>query len=315
LICAVGVYGINPEFFMRSDVAGYKAADALSLAALAALALFGIWFLRSGPAPTPFANWAGSWSSSRIGRLFNLARPTQDSRRDSPRVSRSAAIEAYLLGRESMWRACQSWLINCAIYNLVLIMTQAARAKYVPHPDFTVAPLMLTFFVGLIINAIAGQIARGSRSLWLHGGCSRAQLFASAERLAGRCLISIGVPLYVISAMEWRFLPTVLQYAPYMVAASAGLALCGMYLGLLNFKQRLDPSFLALYAAAIPLTLLPDYWSKTPGMPVAWWGLPIGLGVAALALRFLAMRRWMHIDWWRYKPARQPSWVLRTNRS
>jgi hypothetical protein len=50
-------------------------------------------------------------------------------------------------------------------------------------------------------------------------------------------------------------------------------------------------------------------------MPVAWWGVPIGLGFAALALRFLAMRRWMHIDWWRYKPARQPSWVLRTNRS
>jgi len=189
--------------------------------------------------------------------------------------------------------------------------------RHVPPPDFSVASVLSLLAVVSIGNGIAGNIARQSRTLWLRGGHSRRALFARAERLAWRALALVGVPFLLAAAAAWTFLPHLVTHALYPLAVYLTLAPCGIYSGLLNFTRTRDLPFLIVFwvvaqGGVIAAMLQED----TPGLPAGgvpfrFWVLPLGLALLAIAMRRITARRWLYIDWLRYRAPRPTSMGVR----
>jgi hypothetical protein len=166
------------------------------------------------------------------------------------------------------------------------------------------------FAISFAPNTIAGCIARHSRALWLRSGDSRRLLFETAERLAWRALTLLGAPFFLIATAEWHFLPHVERDATYPVAVYLTIAPCGLYSGLMNFTRTADLRFVVFVVivaqGAVTVAVMQ---SGAPGhsyggVPLGFWIVPLGLALLAVGLRRVAERRWLTIDWLRYRAPR-----------
>ncbi len=144
-----------------------------------------------------------------------------------------------------------------------------------------------------------------------------AALFARGERLAWRTLALVGTPFLLAAVVAWHVLPHLQFVAAYPVAVVVSLAPCGIYLGLLNFTRTSDLTFVVLYLIVALGGVVAVLSQSTPTgaamrvLPSACWALPLGLAVLAVVLRRVAKRRWLTIDWLRYRAPRTASSVIR----
>ncbi len=300
----------RPDLFLRPEIAGVPTADLLTLAALTAWAAFATWYLRTGPIAPVAAVWGG-WPH-RAGDRSPLTA-----------ASRAAAIDAYLLGQPSIWLACRRqlffWVMYASMFATVLGLRPFIfeHVRHPPPPDFSSVPMLLLLAISAVSNTIAGGITRHSRALWLRSGESRGALFASAERLAWRALALVGFPLFLAATVTWNVLPHLQFEAAFPVAVYLTLAPCGVYCGLLNFTRNKDLRFLAFFLIVSQSGIVAAVWQSNTlglpdgGVPLVYWALPLALAVFALALRRVAERRWLTIDWLRYRAERTGAMGLR----
>jgi hypothetical protein len=291
--------------FMQPEIGGVPTPDVLALAALTAWAAFAAWYSNGGPIAPVTAVWKATRS------------PTATARATLAATTRADAIDAYLLGHGSLWLACRRqvsyWAFYIAVCGVVVGLHpfQFTRPRHVPPPDFSAASLLALLAVVSIGNSIAGKIARQSRTLWLRGGESRRALFARAEHLAWRALLLVGAPFVLAAAAAWTFLPHLLTHAVYPLAVYLTVAPCGLYSGLSSFARTRDLPFLIVFLViaqgGVIAAMLQEDTPGLPagGVPLGFWCLPLGLALLAVALRRIAARRWLNIDWLRDR-ATQP---------
>jgi hypothetical protein len=296
------------DLFMRPEIAGLPTPDVLALAALAAWLAFVAWYSNSGPIAPVGAVW-------RARRALSRTSPSS--------TTRNAAIDTYLLGHPSLWRACRRplsfWTLYIAGFGVVMGLRpfQFTHMRHVPPPDFSVASLLALLAMASIGNSLAGNIARQSRTLWLRSGDSRRALFARAERLAWRALALVGVPLVLAAGAAWTFLPHLFTHPVFPLAVYLTVAPCGLYSGLLNFTRTRDLPFLLFFLVVsqggVIAALLQEDTPHLPvgGVPLGFWLLPIGLALLAVAMRRIAQQRWLQIDWLRYRAPRASSLGMR----
>jgi hypothetical protein len=298
------------DVFMQPEIAGLPTADVLTLLALASWAAYAAWYCHTGPIGPVASVWR-----ARRARLA-------PSRATRAIATRAAAIDAYLLGQATLWIACRKqaalWMSYIAMTGIVMSLSPFlfTHLRQRPLLDFSPISALLLMATAVVGNLIAGGIARRSRSLWLRSGDSRRDLFAIAERLGWRALALVGVPFLLAAALVWRFLPHLPTHAVYPLVVYLTLAPCGVYCGLLNFTRTSDLRFLALLLIAQGGVIAAVLHEDARGLPVggvqwSFWALPLALGLLAVVLRRRAERRWLTIDWLRYRAPRPSSMGLR----
>jgi hypothetical protein len=196
------------------------------------------------------------------------------------------------------------------IYHVVIVSMMAGmKLLIVRHhfpANYSMAIIILLYGPVVGVNTIAGCVARGSRRLWLCSGETRAVLYATAARLAWRSLALLGIPLFGLALLEIRFLPHEGFDMLFPLAVNVTLTPCALYLGLLNFRRRLDLSFLALYMVAVG-ALFAGLLVESPQGKQLLWIAPVALVAIGCVLRSLARRRWYGIDWLRFRAERETS--------
>jgi hypothetical protein len=75
---------------------------------------------------------------------------------------------------------------------------------------------------------------------------------------------------------------------------------------LLNFRRRLNLSFLALYTVAVGALFVGMSVESPQGRQLLWIA-PVALVPIGCVLRTLARRRWYGIDWLRFRAERETS--------
>jgi hypothetical protein len=291
---------------MQREIAGVPTPDILTLAALAAWTAFAAWYANAGP----IAPVTAVWRARRARLVPSRAAPAH--------VTPAAAVDAFLLGHRSLWFACRRqmsfWTLYIAGFGVVMVLRPFMfnHARHVPPLDFSVVPQLTLLATVIISNAIAGNIARHSRTLWLRSGDSRRALFARAERLSWRALALVGAPFLLAAAVAWTFLPHLFTHALYPLAVYLTVAPCGIYSGLLNFTRTGGRPclfcLLIISQGGIIAAMLQEDAPYLPagGVPLGFWILPLGFALLALVLRRMAGHRWLNIDWLRYR-AKRPS--------
>jgi hypothetical protein len=179
-----------------------------------------------------------------------------------------------------------------------------ARHNFPANYSMAIFILMYAPVVG--VNTLAGVVARGSRRLWLCSGETRNVLYAIAARLAWQSLALLGIPLFGLALIEIRFLPHAGSDMLFSLAICVTLTPGALYLGLLNFRRRLNLPFLALYLIAVG-ALLADLLVESPQSKQFLWIAPVALIAIGCVLRALARRRWYGIDWLRFRAERETS--------
>jgi len=282
---------LRVDLFMKPEILGIPKAHLLVLAGILAWLLFAVWYFRSWRPAAAFSVWRRSADSA--------AAPLQ--------ASRQTAIEALLLGQPSLLRVCRQQLAIWMGYHVFLLAMMAGEklliARYHFPVNYSMPIIVLLSGPGASVNAIAGCMARGSRRLWLHSGESRQVLYAIAARLAWQSLALVGIPLFGLALVEMRFLPHAGLDMLFPLAICLSLSACALYLGLLNFRQRLNLSFLALYLVAAS-ALLASLFVESPQGQRLLWIAPVALAAIGCVLRALAQQRWYGIDWLRFRAER-----------
>jgi hypothetical protein len=300
------------DVFMQAEIGGVPTPHVLTVLALAAWLPFAAWYRHTGPIAPAAATWR-AWPRAAVGRSASAP------------ASRSDALAAYLLDQASLWLACRRqlffWLLyNCGMLGALVAMLWSPffHSRHPPHRDFSAVPLILLFAISFATNTIAGCMARHSRALWLPSGDSRRVLFETAERLAWRALTLLGAPFLLIATAEWHFLPHLEMDAAYPVAVYLTIAPCGLYSGLLNFTRTADFRFVVFFLivaqGGVTAAVLRSATAGNSygGVPSGFWILPLGLALLAVVLRRMAQRRWLTIDWLRYRAPRPGTMGLRT---
>jgi hypothetical protein len=101
-------------------------------------------------------------------------------------------------------------------------------------------------------------------------------LYAIAARLAWQSLALLGIPLFGLALIEIRFLPHAGSDMLFSLAICVTLTPGALYLGLLNFRRRLNLPFLALYLIAVG-ALLADLLVESPQSKQFLWIAPVAL--------------------------------------
>lgn len=155
---------------------------------------------------------------------------------------------------------------------------------------------LLTTF-GVIIGANSAQVPGRSRALWLRGDWSRVALFLAVERsvwrlnaqlLGALTLILIGVGWYAGFSVT-----LLLSGVPLLILGSA----LSTYLGLAVTQGLRWREIVCGIVVMIGIMVLADYITNAHADLVTVFALELGLAILALALRQVARRRWMRIDW------------------
>jgi hypothetical protein len=269
-------------------------ADVLALAGTFAWLLFAAWYVSAWRPVAPGSVW-------RRGGDF-AAGPVQ--------VSRQTALQTFLLGQPSLLRVCRQQLALWVIYHVVIVASMAGMKLLIVRHTFPAnyfaAIIVLLYGPVVGVNTIAGCLARGSRRLWLRSGEPRTVLYAIAARLAWQSLALLGIPLFGLALIEMRFLPHEGFDMLFPLVICVTLTPAALYLGLLNFRRRLNLSFLVLYLVAVGALLGGLYVDSPQGQQLLWIA-PVALVAIGCVLRALARRRWYGIDWLQFRAERETS--------
>jgi hypothetical protein len=165
----------------------------------------------------------------------------------------------------------------------------------------------LTIF-STVAGAIAGQAAERSRSLWLRGRWTRAELFFQVERSFWRhnsFVLGVLVAL-MIGIGSYAALPVSLLAAGLPLLALG--TILSTYLGLMTTRglRWLDAILAMAVMIALMLVAVLAARSNDPEtnyLP-AVAALEVGLALLALVFRAMAKRRWLRIDWTQCRPER-----------
>jgi hypothetical protein len=293
-LALVAALGLRVDLFMKPEILGMPKADALALAGILAWLLFTAWYVSAWRPVAPGAVWSRG----------------RDSAAARVQVSRQTALEAFLLGQPSLLRVCRQQVATWMIYHIVFVAMMAGMKLLIARHNFPAnyfaAIIILLYGPVVGVNIIAGCLARGSRRLWLRSGEPRTELYAIAARLAWRSLALLGIPLFGLALLEIRFLPHAGVDMLFPLAICVTLTPAALYLGLLNFRRRLNLSFLALYMVAIGALLGGMFVESPQGLQLLWVA-PVALVAIACVLRTLARRRWYGIDWLEFRAERETS--------
>jgi len=293
-LALVAPLSLRVDLFMRPEIFGMPKADVLALAGILAWLLFAAWYASAWRLAAPFSAWSRGRDSAAI--------PLQ--------VSRQRAIQVFLLGQPSLWRVCRQQITTWVMYHVFIIAMMAGmKLLIVRHTfpaNYTAAIIILLYGPVVGVNTIAGVVARGSRRLWLCSGEARNVLYAIAARLAWQSLALQGIPLFGLALVEIRFLPHGDFDVLFPLAICITLTPSALYLGLLNFRRRLNLSFIALYMVAVGALLAEMLVESQEGKQLLWIA-PVALLAIGWVLRALARRRWYGIDWLRFRAERETS--------
>jgi hypothetical protein len=286
--------GLRVDLFMKPEILGMPKADVLALAGILAWLLFAAWYISVWRPATPLSAWSRGRDSAAV--------PVQG--------SRQKALQVFLLGQPSLLRVCRQQIITWMGYHVFIVAMMAGMklliARHTFPANYSMAIIILLYGPVVGVNTIAGVVARGSRRLWLCSGESRNVLYAIAARLAWQSLALLGIPLFGLALVEIRFLPHAGIDMLFPLAICVTLTPGALYLGLLNFRRRLNLSFLALYMVAVG-ALFADLFVESPRGRQLLWFAPVALVAIDCVLRTLARRRWYGIDWLRFRAEREKS--------
>jgi hypothetical protein len=293
-LALVAPLGLRIDLFMKPEILGMPKADVLALAGILAWALFAAWYVSTWRPQAPLSVWSRGRNSASA--------PLQ--------VSRQKAIQVFLLGQPSLLRVCRQQIGTWMIYHVVIVAMLAGMKLLIARHNFpanySMAIFILMYAPVVGVNTLAGVVARGSRRLWLCSGETRNVLYAIAARLAWQSLALLGIPLFGLALIEIRFLPHAGSDMLFSLAICVTLTPGALYLGLLNFRRRLNLPFLALYLIAVG-ALLADLLVESPQSKQFLWIAPVALIAIGCVLRALARRQWYGIDWLRFRAERETS--------
>lgn len=271
----------------------------LASVTVATWSLFAAWYLRAQRIDPPAL--MDSWRAPRMSRRQHLE-------------TRHAALNIYLLRRASVLHACWPDTALIVAFNAAFLISMLAANRHGRSLIDLSYVLTGTFLIaGSAGLRLASPIAQRARTVWIRGGCSRQELFDTAERLSLRCLACVGVPTLILSVTEWGLLPHGSADWKYLLCVGLATLLCDVYFGLTGVGGRSPGAFALIASTLLGLVLL------LPGSLWLSWGItswqmliPIAEGALALALRYLAQRRWQRLDWLICKPAPLASQALRS---
>jgi hypothetical protein len=188
------------------------------------------------------------------------------------------------------------WLLIAAL------MVPLALATKFADGFLQVWLFFLTIF-STVSGAIAGEAAGRSRALWLRGSWKREELFNQVERsfwrhnivvLGSLILILLGIGSY--SGLSATML------AVGVPLLSLGTVL-STYLGLMIRRGLRWPEVLMGIGVMMTLMAVAVIAREREDLVIVG-ALLAGLAVLAVALRFIARRRWTRIDWMLCRPDR-----------
>ena len=293
-LALVAPLGLRIDLFMKPEILGVPKAHVLALAGIVAWFLFTAWYVGAWRPAAPLSAWSRGKDPTPA--------PLQ--------VSRQKAFQVFLLGQPSLLRVCRQQIITWMSYHIfILAMLVGMKLLIVRHQfqmNYSMAIIILLYGPVVGVNTIAGVVARGSRRLWLCSGEARSVLYAIAARLAWQSLALLGIPLFGLALVEIRILPHEGSDMLFTLAICVTLTPCALYLGLLNFRRRLNLPFLALYLVAVG-ALIVDLFVESPQSKQLLWIAPVVLVAIACVLRALAQRRWYGIDWLQFRAERETS--------
>jgi hypothetical protein len=165
---------------------------------------------------------------------------------------------------------------------------------------------MLCMIAGPMAGSIAGVMAQRAKSLWLHCGLSRAEVFAELESRGWRVLLGVSAFFIVLAASWFAAGAASVPAASWKASVLVTPLISGpmfLYAQLQYVRgRRLD---LLLLAAAIGLWMVEWFCIMAIGDPVLIAALLGAQILLAVLLRALARPRWERIDWLVHKGARQ----------
>ncbi|MBC8026273.1 MAG: hypothetical protein H7Y89_09800 [Steroidobacteraceae bacterium] len=180
-----------------------------------------------------------------------------------------------------------------------------------PNPQrLLIVPLI---FAAIFATILANQYARPAKQLWLRWANSRTELFRFVERMAigdvcivagAACSVAMGIAVY-------RGYDLTLVVAFKMLVAGFGLAITQAYVGLIFAAVHSRwMRVLVVLLAAIGVLFGTSLWLVAfgaSGPNGAGFVVPklVGVLLALVALRYLALTRWQRIDWSYYRSARK----------
>ena len=271
-----------------------------ALVTLTAWPLFAAWYLRAKRIDSPpplISNWDSgidNWGSGRTRRTKDIE-------------TRDAALNIYLLGRATVARACWPDVgLTLALSVMFIVISALPRLDLAPV-------LILTFLIagGTCFQRVR-PIAQRARALWIRSGCSRWELFKTAERLSLQCMVWVGLAALVLSVVDWMILPHPSADWRYLFTVGVTTLLCDVYFGLVGVSRPSLSPFVVLASSALNmLILLPDSLWLSWGVSSSHALIVTTEIVVALALRYIAQWRWQRIDWLICKPAPLSSQAMR----
>ena len=280
------------DLFMQPEIFGLPKAHVFILAGILAWLVFAAWYVNTWHAAAPFEIW----------------KRDRDSAAAPLHVSRREAIRAFLLGKPSLLRVYRpqiaTWMGCHVAIAAMLTAMKLLMTRYHLPANYSGAIIILLYAPVVGVNNIAGLLARSSRRLWLRSGEPRNVLYAIAARLAWESLALLGIPFFGLALLEMRFLPHAGLDMPYMLAVCLALTPAALYLGLLNFRRRVDLSFIALYMVAAGAMSARLFVESPQGQQLLWIAPP-ALVAIGWVLRALARRRWYGIDWLQFRAERE----------
>jgi hypothetical protein len=206
-----------------------------------------------------------------------------------PRASGRSTRGTYPRGREFAVLAGvpPPWVLGGGLAAPIAVAT-----LFIASPDIWLCYFMLC---SVISGGISSQSVPRSRALWLRGPWSRVNMFSRLEALFwsqnAYCLAVLIILLLAVGSYL-KFPTALLAVAiPLLVVGSAA----GTYLGLMMTRgigwldglsagtSMLLMLGIALYALSLPHSVLAATYLSLAGL--------------ALAFRFVARKRWAHLDW------------------
>ena len=258
--------------------------------AVAAWAVFALWYLRAGHVRPPSKGGMNACAGSG-----QFAIPWLMDREDSGASTSSPALATlhYLLGTGSyrLFAVTGAW--TAAVFVAVSLFTPK------PQSDHGRLLLFMMPFLSFQCAVMGYTTARRARLLWLRTGADRRGLFALAENLGLRAsmttwgIVCGAALIFILFAAPGRA-----TLAVTFAAAQGVAAVCMFYVGLAlvrNWRASdvvLSVSFLLLLIVQMILA--------NPGSDLQRMQPLITLAIATalvLPLRWYALRRWQGLDW------------------
>lgn len=245
----------------------------------AALVTFSLWYLK--------VRRIGGQGWTR-GSVASSALPTGE---EGGRLTREDALTRWLLGSGTPLSMSLQWTLCVA----VLVGVQLLIGH--DSPPRAVASVAYGTLSGsaLVIAALGHGVAARSRPLWLMAGRDRRELFRNCERLVLRTAFAILLPFGLLGVVLWWLLPQPALPPAYIAAAILAPGLAAIWFGLALVRR-------SAWLMTVAGSLIVAGWYSGLARPLAMggdpqWAVLAALLVLAMALRFVAVRRWRALDW------------------